>query len=250
MKKIILSPYDSKENKAFNQQLFDALSKKINPMLLKDSRLLDINAGNAEHSLQLVRKNIAITALTASQSQLEQSKKNIQQHDKTDLITVQLKHDLPLPFDDHYFDAVFCWGELIHAFDFQASLNEIDRVLKKGGILIMSEPNMHALQVQIIRLIKHTTGQKKTPDGLEYWKTTDDDNLTVTRYLNIKALKTNLLNKGYQLHTHQAGQFTELYTKITNPLLNKLIHHFNYFWFKFIKNAYWSYGNILIFIKS
>jgi SAM-dependent methyltransferase len=55
-----------------------------------------------------------------------------------------VKHDLaePLPFDDGSFDVVV-FGEVIeHLFDPDSALDEIHRVLKPGGRLIVTTPNL------------------------------------------------------------------------------------------------------------
>lgn len=41
---------------------------------------------------------------------------------------------------DCEFDSVFCGGVLEHVFEFQKGLNEITRILKKGGILLLGLP--------------------------------------------------------------------------------------------------------------
>jgi len=46
------------------------------------------------------------------------------------------------PFEDSYFDVVYC-GEIIeHLFDPSHLLNEVYRVLKKGGICVLTTPNL------------------------------------------------------------------------------------------------------------
>ncbi|MEQ1919056.1 MAG: methyltransferase domain-containing protein [Elusimicrobiota bacterium] len=46
-----------------------------------------------------------------------------------------------LPFDDAQFDLVTCQTLLIHVPDPRATLRELARVLKPGGLLVLSEPN-------------------------------------------------------------------------------------------------------------
>jgi len=46
-----------------------------------------------------------------------------------------------LPFDDAQFDLVTCQTLLIHVPDPRATLREFSRVLKHGGLLVLSEPN-------------------------------------------------------------------------------------------------------------
>jgi SAM-dependent methyltransferase len=47
-----------------------------------------------------------------------------------------------MPFRDGYFDDVFCFNALDHTADFRAALNEIGRVLRPGGrLLLITEVN-------------------------------------------------------------------------------------------------------------
>ena len=45
-----------------------------------------------------------------------------------------------IPFEDNYFDLVLCNHVLEHVYDDQMAMNEIFRVLKKGGIAILQVP--------------------------------------------------------------------------------------------------------------
>jgi len=50
--------------------------------------------------------------------------------------------DKGLPFSDSFFDAVTCIAVLEHVFNPPNVLNEIHRVLKPNGFLIMQVPNV------------------------------------------------------------------------------------------------------------
>lgn len=49
-----------------------------------------------------------------------------------------------LPFKDNFFDVVFCGEVIEHLFDPDFLLDEVYRVLKLGGILILTTPNLGA----------------------------------------------------------------------------------------------------------
>ena len=57
--------------------------------------------------------------------------------------------DEGIPFDDSFFDVVTCIAVLEHVFNPPNVLNEISRVLKLGGILIVQVPNIAWLPYRI-----------------------------------------------------------------------------------------------------
>jgi SAM-dependent methyltransferase len=59
-----------------------------------------------------------------------------------------VKHDLdePFPFDDATYDTVVCTEVLEHVFEPDRLLREIFRVLKPGGRVILTVPNLHGLR--------------------------------------------------------------------------------------------------------
>ena len=70
-----------------------------------------------------------------------------------------IKHDLdqPLPFEGGTFDTVVCSEILEHIFRPDLLLREIYRVLKPGGRVILTVPNLHGLRNRIdLLLAKHT----------------------------------------------------------------------------------------------
>jgi len=50
--------------------------------------------------------------------------------------------DNALPFDDNTFDGVHCGDVIEHVFDTDAFINEVLRVLKPGGVMIVTTPNL------------------------------------------------------------------------------------------------------------
>ncbi len=50
--------------------------------------------------------------------------------------------DKSLPFDDNYFDGIHCGDVIEHVFDTDVFLDEVLRVVKPGGVIVMTTPNL------------------------------------------------------------------------------------------------------------
>jgi 2-polyprenyl-3-methyl-5-hydroxy-6-metoxy-1,4-benzoquinol methylase len=70
-----------------------------------------------------------------------------------------IKHDLeqPLPFGDGVFDTVVCSEILEHLFRPDLLLREVMRVLKPGGRVILTVPNLHGLRNRVDVLVGKRT---------------------------------------------------------------------------------------------
>ena len=66
-----------------------------------------------------------------------------------------LKSDaLHIPFQDDIFDCVISLDVIEHMEDGQSFVDELNRVLKPGGIAIIETPNRHRLSAQLLSLFK------------------------------------------------------------------------------------------------
>lgn len=74
-----------------------------------------------------------------------------------------------LPFENNYFDAITCLDVIEHVFEPVDLINEISRVLKKGGIVIISTPNIrywhHLFDLAIRGRFPKTSGDTEHYDG-------------------------------------------------------------------------------------
>ncbi|WP_292463665.1 class I SAM-dependent methyltransferase [Methanolobus sp.] len=100
------------------------------------SRVLDAGCGNGRYLLPLSRKydvvgtDVALNALSEARSYLGRSG----QYAECAASTITA-----LPFSDHSFDAVLCYGVLQHLFEIERVLavEELKRVLKPSGVLFI-----------------------------------------------------------------------------------------------------------------
>jgi SAM-dependent methyltransferase len=102
---------------------------------------LDIGSGTGE-LIQLVKTNFNVSCYAVDYTDtLMQDKK--QKVDVTDL------NHCSLPYDDNFFDAVTFTEVVEHLEDHRKILKEINRVLKKDGVLVVTTPNILNMKSRI-----------------------------------------------------------------------------------------------------
>lgn len=245
------SAYRTPENEKFYELAFDWIIHNITPPA--DSLFLDAGCGNCSHSIHLAKRGFKVQAVDFSESVLGMAEENVRLRGFTERIKIQREDLTALSFENETFSHILCWGVLMHIPDVEKAIGELARVLKPGGILIISEGNMYELQSVVLNVYRLLTGKKmeefkRTPTGIERWKQTPVGSLFV-RQADIGWLVKRLEKQGLVVKKRIAGQFTELYTKVSHPILQKLIHRFNNFWFRYIRIPYLSFVNILILQK-
>jgi ubiquinone/menaquinone biosynthesis C-methylase UbiE len=238
--------------KKFYEQAFDYIKSVINAP--KNSTFLDVGCGTGGHSIRLAKRGFSVVAIDFSDHILKTAELNVRSEGLQDNIKLQYGNILSLPFATGTFDHVLCWGVLMHIPDVEKAISELGRVLKRGGILVVSEGNMYSLQSIIHTnlkaiLRKERATVKKTAAGIEYWALTSAGKL-LTRESNIGWLKKELKRSGFIINKHVPGQFTEFYARSAFRRFRKPIHDINYLWFKYIKIPHLAFGNILIAQKQ
>lgn len=126
------------ENKEpfFEKILSDLRFAKIARHIPPNARVLDLGCGYNGNLLQKIRRKISGGAgLDISVNrEIEDSKISLIAHDLNN----------PLPFSDSEFDVVSSLANLEHLHQPEDSLKEIQRVLKPGGILLLTTPSVCA----------------------------------------------------------------------------------------------------------
>jgi ubiquinone/menaquinone biosynthesis C-methylase UbiE len=170
---------------------------------------------------------------------------------------------LNLPFGEHTFDFVLCWGVLMHIPEVERAISELARVVKPNGFLIVSEVNMWSIESTLRRalssalgrsLIRRLRGREAAElrvgaAGAEYWYHTEAGPLFV-RQARIPWLIAEFRSRGLVIVERTAGQFTELYTSVPTNLLKRIMHAFNRTWFTRVRWPQPATGNLLIFQKE
>ena len=243
--------YRSSPNEAFYDLAFERIGQIVES---PGSRFLDAGCGSCAHSRRLVQHGYRVCAIDFSETVVERARDNVSSWGLDHAIDVQREDILNLTFSDGEFDNVLCWGVLMHMPQAEVALKELSRVLKNGGMLVLSETNafsMHSMTMRTLRAIafRQRATTRWTPVGIENWEDTDAGKL-MTRQTNMSWLKRYLQQEGFQVKSHMPGQFSELYTYRIPTTARKITHRLNKFWFRFVKSPRLALGNIVIAQKQ
>lgn len=104
-------------------------------------RVLDIGCGTGLYWPILVDRADTIAGIDNSEAMISAANKLISTKHYNS-VTATLSTGEELPFPDQFFDTIIALDVLHHVVDPDRTLSEIKRVLKPGGRLLASEPNM------------------------------------------------------------------------------------------------------------
>jgi len=118
---------------------FDARVQKSLRLFPKCKTLLDIGCGDGKISKEIEKATEAkIYGVDISSVAVAKARKLGVLARKIDIGKARL------PFKNDFFDAVWCGEVIEHVYDTDGLLDEIRRVLKKDGILVITAPNIAA----------------------------------------------------------------------------------------------------------
>ncbi len=242
--------YRIAENERFFEEAFDEVMKFFGAPA--GATCLDAGCGVGSHSVRLARRGFSVVGVDFSESALQAAGENLRALGLADRVRLQREDLLHLSFPDATFDYVVCWGVLMHVPDVERAIDELARVVRPGGMLVLSEANaasLHSRLLQGLNLVRRRKPDLRvTAAGREYQIATPSGVLLI-RHANVDWLAGQFKTRSFTLRGHIPGQFTELYARTSSPLLQRLIHGLNRFWFRKVKRPGPAFGNILILEK-
>ena len=126
----------SRKKTIFN--LFDILITE------KNRTVLDIGCGIGNYLEELYKKGHLINGIDISENMLRTSKERLKKYISVPpLCRTDIEN---LPFPDNKFDVVFCVGVLEYLESDEKALEQISRVLKPGGLLFLTLPNILSIR--------------------------------------------------------------------------------------------------------
>jgi SAM-dependent methyltransferase len=109
--------------------------------------VLDAGCGDGAFLAFLRRLGVRVTGLELAESAAARARRRCPD---ADILTGSLEE--PLPFEEEAFDAVWCTEVLEHLFDVHGAMAELNRVLKPGGLLVLTTPHHGLVKNLLIAL--------------------------------------------------------------------------------------------------
>lgn len=195
--------FDAVVNRYDTEKRLQVFFDELLPTDLHGKKLLDAGCGTGWFSARAVQQGAQVTSLDVG-------KKLLQEVAKKCSSTLVVGDVLNLPFTANTFDVVVSSEVIEHTTNPLKALKEFYRVLKPGGLLVVSTPNARwywALQIaQFLRLRPY--------QGYEHW-------------LSHEQLKHGLLQAGFRIRALHGIHAFPFVLPILNPLLDYL-HQFRY----------------------
>lgn len=132
--KISANPIVDYEQNVRSEIVLNYLSPK------KGDKILDIGCGNARDIVYIVEKGAEVTGIDISEGMIVEAKKDLEVLGYKN-ITLEVGDATNLDYADNQFDKVLCSEVIEHIPNADKALDEICRILKPGGKLVLSTPN-------------------------------------------------------------------------------------------------------------
>lgn len=167
------------------QRRVNMLTSQLN---LSD-KVLELGCGTGYFSKELDKKSGDITAIDISEDLLKKAQElNLKQ---TKFVLMDAHH---LTFSDNCFDHVV-GSSVLHHLETEQALREVYRVLKPGGTIAFTEPNMLNPQIAVqknIPIIKKWAGD--SPDETAFFKREMQDYLSKIGFKSIEIVYFDFLH--------------------------------------------------------
>lgn len=185
--------------------------------------ILDIGCGNGffleELKRAIKRKNVNYFGVDYSKYKVSEAKK---MHSDMEFKVCNLEE--AIPYGDNTFDVVYSGEVIEHIYDPDHMLEECKRVLKPGGLLIITTPNLNAWYNRVLFLfgvqpIFYETSTRSAKVGAGPLRRIKSQTTPVghIRIFNKAAIKDLLEAEGFRILSYKGASFQAL-PAVTQPI--------------------------------
>ena len=123
---------------------WDRRAGMLTNFLKSGMEVLEIGCGTGFFTKEIIKKPVHLTAIDISPELIDVAKRNILESN----VKFIIENAYQMTFENYSFDAVI-GSSVLHHLDVDAALKEFYRVLKPGGIIAFTEPNMMNPQIAL-----------------------------------------------------------------------------------------------------
>ncbi len=211
-------------------------------------RVLDAGCGDGTHTIAIAQRGYDCTGVDISQTILRSAQANIVAAGLGACARVACSSLEALAFPNDSFDLVHCRGVLMHIPRWEDALEQLVRVLKPRGHLVLFEGNTQALEVSLVRALrwvrKPVSRVQEMPGGVEFWAVLEGQPFVV-RVARIAYVQQRLAGWGLASQQRWASEFWDVH-RFPAGLIRNMVIRFNSTWFRWRLPSRWSVGNILL----
>jgi ubiquinone/menaquinone biosynthesis C-methylase UbiE len=158
--------YSSAAGQAYLERIDNTFVAHALSLGVKQGLVLDVGTGPGQIPIKLALRNprLQITGIDLSEAMLVKAKKHAELAGVEGRVNFQAADAMHTPLPDRHFDLVICNSLLHHAADPLATLNEIARVAKPEGALLLRDlrrPSAPAFPIHIRWFGRHYSGLMK-----------------------------------------------------------------------------------------
>jgi len=184
-----LTDYNVEKFRELKTDLREPRLKLVTEMILEESpgQLLDIGCGAGAFSSRFLSAGYTVHGLDLTEGQVQRARERGVQ---------AVQHELgsgPFPHADASFDVAFAGEVIEHLVDTSFFLSEIHRVLKPGGCVILTTPNLASFENRLRLLFG------RYPIWLEYQLEGGEGHV---RAYTPRVLKRQLQKRGFSIERH------------------------------------------------
>ena len=164
--------YESKMGAFADQAQTELALRLFKPQ--KRMHVLDVGCGTGNFSLKLARLGLKVTGIDVSSDMLHAAERKAEEEELAIDFLLMDAHDIK--FKDNYFDGVFSMAALEFMDKPERALDEMFRVVKKGGRILVGTINKESRWGELYLERKHrqdsvfSRASLKTGEDLHKWK--------------------------------------------------------------------------------
>lgn len=165
--KIRANPIIEYEQQVRSQSVLNLLSAQPN------ESVLDIGCGNARDIARIVHAGAQVIGVDISEGMICEAKRDLARLG-VDGVELHVGDATQLDFPDGRFDKVLCSEVIEHIPDAEKALGEMWRVLKPGGLLVLSTPNLKSWYGFDRYVLWEKVLRKQWDHPYDDWRSMDD----------------------------------------------------------------------------